>query len=55
MTYKMLEVVDEHTINTIIDKGKSDYAIMSDIQIHGTDSNYVGDVLGYVVINNVRE
>ncbi|MBI5196195.1 MAG: hypothetical protein HZA10_07725 [Nitrospirae bacterium] len=55
ITQRVIQKDLEHAINTIIDKAKSDYALLTGIQIHGPDTNYVGNVSGYVVVNNVRE
>ncbi|MBI4844349.1 MAG: hypothetical protein HY809_08525 [Nitrospirae bacterium] len=55
ITQKVIQKDLEHAINTIIDKSRSDYAILTGIQIHGPDANYVGNASGYVVVHNVRE
>jgi hypothetical protein len=55
ITRKVVQKDIEYALNTIVDRRKSDYAVISGIQIHGPDGNYVGDVSGYVVVNNVRE
>lgn len=45
----------EHSLETVIDKAKSDYAMMSGIQIHGPDKNYVYPVSCYVVTNGIKK
>src|SRR3972149_457739 len=41
ITRKVIQTDLEHVLEKIVDTTKSDYAIMTGIQIHGPDSNYV--------------
>ncbi len=45
----------EYVLNTIIDRSKSDYAMLTGIQIHGPDGNYIHPVSCYAVVNGVME
>lgn len=52
---KVIQKDLEHALNTIIDRSKSDYAMLSGIQIHGPDHNYVWVASCYAVVNEVME
>jgi hypothetical protein len=45
----------EHVLNTIVDRSRSDYAMLTGIQINGPESNYVWPVSCYAVVNEVME
>ncbi len=45
----------EHALNTIIDRHTSDYAVLSGIQINGSENNYISPVSCYAVVNGVKE
>jgi Limiting CO2-inducible proteins B/C beta carbonyic anhydrases len=45
----------EHALNTIIDRHTSDYAVLSGIQINGSENNYINPVTCYAVVNGVKE
>lgn len=45
----------EYALNTIIDKTKSDYAMITGIQIHGPEDNYIYPASCYAVVNGIRE
>ena len=44
----------EHALDKIVDKSKSDYAVMSGIQIHGPDANYIAPVSCSAMVNGER-
>lgn len=45
----------ENAIRSVIDMKKSDYAVVTGIQIHGPDENYVRPAGCYVVVNGQRK
>lgn len=45
----------EGVLETLIDRDVSDYAVVSGIQIHGPDGNFVWPVACYAVIRGVRQ
>jgi hypothetical protein len=45
----------EHVLNTIIDRSRSNYAMVTGIQIHGPEHNYVWPASCYAVVNEVME
>ncbi|WP_333653955.1 hypothetical protein [Dissulfurispira sp.] len=45
----------EHVLNTIIDRSRSDYAMVTGIQIHGPEHSYVYPAACYVVVNEMFE
>lgn len=45
----------EHVLNTIVDRNRSDYAMITGIQIHGPEHSYVHPTACYVVVNEVME
>ncbi|MBI5409066.1 MAG: hypothetical protein HZA14_06840 [Nitrospirae bacterium] len=44
----------ENTIMKVVDTGKSDYAIITGIQIHEADGNYIWPASCYAVVNGER-
>ncbi|MBI5408481.1 MAG: hypothetical protein HZA14_03855 [Nitrospirae bacterium] len=44
----------EITINKVVNIGKSNYAVITGIQINGPDSNYVWPAACYAVVNGVK-
>ncbi|MBI4653829.1 MAG: hypothetical protein HY752_02390 [Nitrospirae bacterium] len=55
ITQKVVQKDIEYALNTIVDRRKSDYAVISGIQIHGPERNYVWVVSCYAVVNEVME
>ncbi len=45
----------EHAVNTIINRSKSDYAMLSGIQIHGPEGNYVWPGTCYAVVRDLMQ
>jgi hypothetical protein len=45
----------EHVLNTIIDRSRSDYAMITGIQIHGPEHSYVYPTACYAVVNEMFE
>lgn len=44
----------EHTLARVIDTAKSDYSVITGIQIHGPDGNYVWPASCYIVANGKK-
>ncbi|MDO9289205.1 MAG: hypothetical protein Q7T83_10480 [Thermodesulfovibrionales bacterium] len=44
----------ENTLKNVVDTNKSDYAIITGIQIHGPDANYIWPAECYGVVNNKK-
>jgi hypothetical protein len=55
ITQKVVQKDIEYALNTIVDRRKSDYAVISGIQIHGPERNYVWVASCYAVVNEVME
>jgi hypothetical protein len=55
ITQKVVQKDIEYALNTIVDRRKSDYAVISGIQIHGPEHNYVWPASCYAVVNEVIE
>ena len=51
ITQLVIQTDLENTLKRIVDTGKSDYAIVTGIQIHGPDGNYVWPASSYAVVN----
>lgn len=43
----------EHAVNTIIDRGRSDYAMLTGIQIHGPEGNLISPARCYAVVKDI--
>lgn len=41
ITQKVVQKDIEYALNIIVDRSKSDYAMLSGIQIHGPEKNYI--------------
>ena len=54
ITQQVVQKDIEHALNTIIDRTKSDYAMLTGIQIRGPDTNYVAPAACYAVVNNEK-
>lgn len=55
ITRKAIQTDLEHAIEKIVDTSKSDYAVITGIQIHAPDGNYIWPAESYVVINGVKQ
>ena len=55
ITQKVVQKDIEYALNTIVDRRKSDYAVISGVQIHGPEHNYVWVASCYAVVNEVME
>lgn len=55
ITQKVIQKDIEYALNAMVDKKKSDYALISGIQIHGPDRNYIWIASCYAVVNEVTE
>lgn len=55
ITQKVVQKDIEYVLNTIVDRRKSDYAVISGIQIHGPEHNYIWVASCYAVVNEVME
>lgn len=54
ITQQVVQKDIEHALNTIIDRNKNDYAMLTGIQIHGHDNNYICPASCYAVVNNEK-
>ena len=54
MTRKVIQEDLEHAIDKVVDTTKSDYAVMTGIQIHAPDANYIWPADSYVVMDGRR-
>ena len=49
ITRKVIQEDLEHAIEKVVDTTKSDYAVLTGIQIHAPDANYIWPADSYVV------
>jgi len=54
ITHKAIHADLEHVISKIVDPGKSDYALITGIQIHGPENNYVWPGVCYAVVQGTK-
>lgn len=54
ITQKAIQTDLENTINKIVDIKKNDYAVITGIQIHGPENNYVCPAYCYALVNEKR-
>lgn len=54
ITLKAIQADLETTINRVVDTGKSNYAVITGIQINGPDSNYVWPAACYAMVNGEK-
>ena len=54
ITLKTIKEDLEHAIGKVVDISKSDYAMLTGIQIHAPDGNYIWPSESYVVIDGVK-
>jgi hypothetical protein len=45
----------EHAISKVVDTTQSDYAVLTGIQIHAPDANYIWPADSYVVMNGEKK
>ena len=55
ITHKAIHADLERVISQIVDPGKSDYALITGIQIHGPENNYVWPSSFYAMVNGERK
>lgn len=55
ITQRVVQKDIEYALNSIVDRRKSDYAVISGVQIHGPEHNYVWVASSYAVVNEVME
>lgn len=54
ITRKVIQADLEHVIAKVVDTTKNDYALITGIQIHASDGNYIWPADSYVVVNGVK-
>lgn len=54
MTRKVVQEDLEHIIEKVVDTSKSDYAVLTGIQIHAPDANYIWPADSYVVMDGKK-
>lgn len=52
---KIIQTDLENVIEKVVDKTKNDYALITGIQVHGPEKNYVWPADTYVVINGIKQ
>jgi hypothetical protein len=55
ITRKVIQEDLEHAIEKVVDTTKSDYAVLTGIQIHAPDANYIWPADSYVVMNGTKQ
>ncbi len=55
ITQQTIQKDIEYVLNTIIDRGKSDYAMLTGIQLNGPKDNYIAPSLCYAVVDGIRQ
>jgi hypothetical protein len=55
ITRKVIQEDLEHAIAKVVDTTKSDYAVLTGIQIHAPDANYIWPADSYVVMNGEKQ
>jgi hypothetical protein len=55
VTQKVIEEDLTRILQSVVDVGKNDYAIITGIQIHSSKNNYVWPASCYAVVNGVRQ
>lgn len=55
ITRKVIQTDLEHVLEKVVDTTKSDYALMTGIQIHGPEKNYVWPSECYAVVNSIKQ
>lgn len=54
ITRKVVQADLEHALEKVVDTTKNDYALITGIQIHASDGNYIWPADSYVVVNGVK-
>lgn len=54
ITQKAIQKDIESALKTIVNVNKSDYAVITGIQIHGPDGNYISPAEYYAVVNRTK-
>jgi hypothetical protein len=55
ITRKVIQEDLEHAIDKVVDMKKSDYAVLTGIQIHAPDANYIWPADSYVVVDGKKQ
>jgi len=55
ITRKVIQEDLEHAIGKVVDTTKSDYAVLTGIQIHAPDANYIWPADSYVVVDGKKQ
>ena len=55
LTQRVIEADLSHILQSVVETGKNDYAVITGIQIHSSKNNYVWPAPCYAVVNGVRE
>jgi hypothetical protein len=55
LTQRIIVADLERAIETVVDPETSDYALLTGIQIHGQDGNYVQSLPGYALVKGQRQ
>ena len=55
ITRKAIQTDLENVIKKVVDKSKSDYALITGIQIHGPDGNYIWPAECYAFVNGIKK
>jgi len=55
ITRKVIQEDLEHAIGKVVDTAKSDYSVLTGIQIHAPDANYIWPADSYVVMNGEKQ
>ena len=55
ITRKVIQEDLEHALEKVVDTKKSDYAVLTGIQIHAPDANYIWPADSYVVVDGEKQ
>ncbi|MFH2012414.1 MAG: hypothetical protein ABIJ37_06950 [Pseudomonadota bacterium] len=55
IAHRVIRTDIDNALNNIVDKERCDYALITGIQIHGPDNNYVWPDFSYAIINGTRQ
>jgi len=55
ITRKVIQEDLEHAIEKVVDTAKSDYAVLTGIQIHAPDANYIWPAECYAFVNGIKK
>ncbi|MEK6652087.1 MAG: hypothetical protein AABY50_04055 [Nitrospirota bacterium] len=45
----------ERTLNKVVNKDRSNYAVITGIQIHGPETNYIWPAECYAIVNGTKQ